>query len=215
MRGLHASTSTSGCPSRCGGCARRNSFLTGSRLNGDWRVDRYLPLRSRWLQPGQQQGRRAPSSSSSCVRRMRRSRVTCCLAFSTQQMNSLRAKGVMSRHASSAAGFASSALRRSSGSSCTTPSRHSLAAHESTSAQAESARVSSTPTRAWQPVTSLGGCVAATVMNRRVVTRQRRLAPRGRVGSSSANGPRHRVLRGGLRRPRRARPTRLPRRDSR
>jgi len=33
---------------------------------------------------------------------MRRSRVVCCLASSTQQMNSLRAKGVMSFQASSA-----------------------------------------------------------------------------------------------------------------
>ena len=60
---------------------------------------RYLLARSRCLHPGQQQGRRWPSSSSSRVRRMRRSRVVSCLASSTQQMNSLRAKGVMSfRH---------------------------------------------------------------------------------------------------------------------
>jgi hypothetical protein len=56
----------------------------------------YLPVRSRCLHPGQQHGRRWPSSSSSWVRRMRRSRVVCRLASSTQQMNSLRAKGVMS-----------------------------------------------------------------------------------------------------------------------
>ena len=35
----------------------------------------YLPLRSRCVRPGQQHGRRWPSSSSSWVRRMRRSRV--------------------------------------------------------------------------------------------------------------------------------------------
>jgi hypothetical protein len=81
----------------------------------------YLPVRSRCLHPGQQQGRRWPSSSSSRVRRMRRSRVTSCLASSTQQMNSLRASGVMSFQASSAVGWAISALRRSPGSSCTTP----------------------------------------------------------------------------------------------
>lgn len=34
---------------------------------------------------------------------MRRSRVTCCLASSTQQMNSLRPSGVMSCHNASAA----------------------------------------------------------------------------------------------------------------
>jgi hypothetical protein len=83
--------------------------------------DRYWPVRSRWPHPGQQQGRRWPSSSSSWVRRMRRSRVIFCLASTTQQMNSLRAKGVMSFQASSAAGLATSALRRSSGSSWTTP----------------------------------------------------------------------------------------------
>jgi hypothetical protein len=83
--------------------------------------DPYLPVRSRWLHPGQQQGRRSPSSSSSWVRRMRRARVVFCLASPTQQMNSLRARGVMSFQAASAAWLATSALRRSSGSSCTTP----------------------------------------------------------------------------------------------
>ncbi len=82
---------------------------------------RYLPVRSRCLHPGQQQGRRWPSSSSSWVRRMRRSRVISCLASSTQQMNSFRARGVMSFQASSAVGLAISALRRSAGRLCTTP----------------------------------------------------------------------------------------------
>ena len=62
-----------------------------------------------------------PSSSSSRVRRIRRSRVFCCLASSTQQMNSLRASGVMSFHASSAMLLAVNASRRSTGSRCTTP----------------------------------------------------------------------------------------------
>ena len=81
----------------------------------------YLPVRSRCAHPGQQQGRRWPSSSSSWVRRMRRSRVISCLASSTQQMNSLRARGVMSFQASSAVGLAISAWRRSPGSLCTAP----------------------------------------------------------------------------------------------
>jgi hypothetical protein len=98
--------------------APRAGLLPGDR--GD-RSDSYLPVRSRCLHPGQQQGRRWPSSSSSSVRRMRRSRVTSCLASSTQQMNSLRARGVMSFQASSAVGLAISALRRSPGSLCTTP----------------------------------------------------------------------------------------------
>src|ERR1700761_7730043 len=82
---------------------------------------RYLPVRSRCLQPGQQQGRRRPSSSSSWVRRTRRLRVASCLASSTQQMNSLRASGVMSFHAASASELPISASRKSAGSLCTTP----------------------------------------------------------------------------------------------
>ena len=78
-------------------------------------------MRSRCVHPGQQHGRRCPSSSSSWVRRIRRSRVMACLAPSTQQMNSLRARDVMSFQAPSAVGFAISAFRRSAGSLCTTP----------------------------------------------------------------------------------------------
>jgi hypothetical protein len=47
------------------------------------------------------------------VGRMPRSRVHFCLAFSTQQMNSLRARGVMSFHASRAVRLAISVFRRS------------------------------------------------------------------------------------------------------
>ena len=52
-------------------------------------------LSVRWIQPTQQQGRFWPSSSSSTVRLIRLLRVCSCLAFSTQQMNSFRAIGVM------------------------------------------------------------------------------------------------------------------------
>ena len=52
---------------------------------------------------------------------MRRFRVVSCLASSTQQMNSLRARGVMSYQAASAVELAISAWRRSSGSLCTAP----------------------------------------------------------------------------------------------
>ncbi len=93
----------------------------GRRRGGPSGRDHYLPVRSRCVHPGQQQGRRWPSSSSSWVRRMRRSRVVSCLASSTQQMNSLRARGVMSRQASSAVWLEISALLRSRGSVCTTP----------------------------------------------------------------------------------------------
>jgi hypothetical protein len=52
---------------------------------------------------------------------MRRCRVASCLASSTQQMNSLRARGVMSFQAASAVELAISASCRSAGSLCTTP----------------------------------------------------------------------------------------------
>ena len=77
--------------------------------------------RSRCLQPGQQQGRRFPSTGCSSVLRMRRERVIDCLASSIQQINSLRVKGVMPTHATSAAAFAPSACRKSAERSCTTP----------------------------------------------------------------------------------------------
>ena len=63
---------------------------------------RFPPVRSRCLHAGPAAGPTLPSSSSSWVRRMRRFRVASCLASSTQQMNSLRAKGVMSFQAASA-----------------------------------------------------------------------------------------------------------------
>ena len=62
-----------------------------------------------------------PSSSSSLVRRIRRSRVAAFLASSTQQMNSLRAKGVMSFQARRAGSSATKASRRSAGSLWTVP----------------------------------------------------------------------------------------------
>lgn len=122
--------SSSMCPAQCR-IAESRAVHGTARGARRWRrmersvsgggAGRYLPVRSRCLHPGQQQGRRWPSSSSSWVRRMRRSRVISCLASSTQQMNSLRARGVMSFQASSAVGLAISALRRSAGSLCTTP----------------------------------------------------------------------------------------------
>ena len=60
---------------------------------------------------------RAPPGSGGCGVRGSSS----CLASSTQQMNSLRASGVMSFHASSAVALAINASRRSAGSLCTTP----------------------------------------------------------------------------------------------
>jgi hypothetical protein len=79
------------------------------------------PFRSRCGHPGQQHGRRMPCSSSSRVLRMRRSRVGSRFASSTQQMNSLRASGVMSIQAAIATVLVASASRRSPGSGCTVP----------------------------------------------------------------------------------------------
>src|SRR5215468_1738357 len=73
------------------------------------------------MQPIQQQGRRIPSLSS--VRTLS----TCCLLVSgflteiVQHIHSLRASGVRSFQAASAAVSAARAFCRSSGSSCTTP----------------------------------------------------------------------------------------------
>jgi hypothetical protein len=96
----------------------------------------HRPVRSRCSHPGQQHGRRWPSSNSSWVLRMRRFRVISCFASSTQQMNSLRAKGVMSLQAASAVEFALSASRRSLGRSWTTPPGTRLPLTEKRGAQA-------------------------------------------------------------------------------
>ena len=63
-----------------------------------------------------------------------------CLASSTQQMNSFRARGVMSLQACSAVGLAMSASRRSPGSLCTTPPGSSRATHGTTRTQHQELR---------------------------------------------------------------------------
>lgn len=78
---------------------------------------------------------------------MRRSRVIACFASSTQQMNSLRAKGVMSLQAASAVELAISASRRSTGSLCTTPpGTRLLVTQESRSARAIGSQAVRSPT---------------------------------------------------------------------
>ena len=78
----------------------------------------YGTLFQRWGQPGQQQGRRFPSTSSVRVLSILWLLVSGFLAEVTQQIHSLRASGVMSFHAASAAGPAR-AFFRSAGSLCT------------------------------------------------------------------------------------------------
>lgn len=106
----------------CGPTFRRRRFGGGPARDpahaGLWA---YRPVRSRCVHPGQQHGRRRPPSSSSRVRRMRRCRVAACLASSTQQMNSLRPRGVRSFQVARTVASALSAWRRSAGRSCTTP----------------------------------------------------------------------------------------------
>jgi hypothetical protein len=77
--------------------------------------------RARCGHPGQQHGRRFPSSRSVRARSMCLRRVSGVFTDSTQQIHSLRASGVMSSHLASAAASQTSASRRSAGSSCTTP----------------------------------------------------------------------------------------------
>ena len=80
-----------------------------------------MPFRSRWIQPGQQHGRRLPSASSVCARETRRARVSMSFADSTQHIHSFRASGVMSCHAASDSVSTRRALRRSRGIVCTVP----------------------------------------------------------------------------------------------
>lgn len=122
-------------------CHAPSAAALGAMRHGDHLryAKTQAPVRSRCLHPGQQQGRRWPASSSSWVLRMRRCRVTSCFASSTQQMNSLRASGVMSRHAASAAAFASNASRKSAGSLCTTPPGTRLLVTEQTTTQSSTA----------------------------------------------------------------------------
>ncbi len=76
---------------------------------------------------GQQHGRRFPALSSVLSLSIRRCLVSAFLASSTQQIHSLRARGVMSSHKSSAARSSTSTLAKSSGRLCTTPAETSLA----------------------------------------------------------------------------------------
>ena len=92
------------------------------------RTDGLMALSGRWMQPTQQQGRRLPSRSSSHDLRTRRFLVSICLAFSTQQIYSLRASGVMSSHRASTFASPTSALRKSAGILCTVPPEISFVA---------------------------------------------------------------------------------------
>ncbi len=72
-------------------------------------------------QPGQQQGRRFPLLRSVRTLAIRLRLVSGFLASSTQQIHSLRARGVSPSHSSSTATSATRVVRKSSGTLCTTP----------------------------------------------------------------------------------------------
>src|SRR5437870_8360657 len=96
------------------------------RLFSTQRTEGLSCLSVRWVQPNQQHGRRFPSRSSDCTRWM------CCLlvsAFfgqSTQQIHSLRARGVRSCHAARTFGLAIRTRLKSTGMVCTTPPETTL-----------------------------------------------------------------------------------------
>ncbi len=127
-----------------------------------------------------------PSSSSSLVRRMRRSLVAACLASSTQQMNSFRARGVMSFQATRALGLAMSSRRRSTGSLCTAPpgSRGLLMASNGT-AQGPTTSVHRTPPTGGPDLLRLppGPGGEGSGMG------EARLFPFGKVGRPAHRGP--------------------------
>ena len=81
----------------------------------------YFRFFSRCIHPGQQHGRRLPSASSVCARSTRRCLVSMSFAPSTQQIHSLRARGVISFQAARLTLSASKAVRRSAGSLWTVP----------------------------------------------------------------------------------------------
>src|SRR5438270_12634945 len=101
------------------GCVAHADALL--RLLSTERTAGLSSLSLRWMQPSQQHGRRFPSSSSDCNRRMCWLLVSAFFGQSTQQIHSLRARGVRSCHAARTFGLAIRTRLRSSGTVCTTP----------------------------------------------------------------------------------------------
>src|ERR1700684_1391257 len=84
-------------------------------------TDGLIDLSVRCMQPIQQHGRRIPSMSSEHTLRTWSFRVSGFLTEMVQQIHSLRASGVMSSHAASAVGEATSAFLKSAGNAWTVP----------------------------------------------------------------------------------------------
>src|SRR5438132_5545481 len=101
------------------GCVAHADALL--RLLSTERTAGLSSLSLRWMQPSQQHGRRFPSSSSDCNRRMCWLLVSAFFGQSTQQIHSLRARGVRSCHAASTIGVAIKTRLKSIGTVWTTP----------------------------------------------------------------------------------------------
>src|SRR5712692_9556656 len=91
------------------------------RLVSTQRTEGLSSLSLRWMQPSQQHGRRFPSSSSDCNRRMCWLLVSAFFGQTTQQIHSLRARGVRSCHAARTFGLAIKTRLKSTGTVCATP----------------------------------------------------------------------------------------------
>src|SRR2546425_1442245 len=91
------------------------------RMLSTQRTEGLSSLSLRWMQPSQQHGRRIPSNSSDCNRCMCWLLVSAFFGQSTQQIHSLRARGVRSSHAARTFGLAIRTRLKSTGTVCTTP----------------------------------------------------------------------------------------------
>src|ERR1700730_18308105 len=91
------------------------------RLLSTQRTEGLSSLSLRWMQPSQQQGRRFPPNTSDCTRWMCWLLVTAFFGHSTQQIHSLRARGVRSSHAARTFGLAIRTRLKSTGTGCATP----------------------------------------------------------------------------------------------
>src|SRR3989454_5348117 len=106
------------------GCVAHADALL--RLLSTQRTEGLSSLSLRWMQPSQQHGRRFPSSSSDCNRRMCWLLVSAFFGQSTQQIHSLRARGVRPSHAASALGVPIKTRLKSIGTVWTTPPETTL-----------------------------------------------------------------------------------------
>src|SRR5437879_575237 len=101
------------------GCVAHADALL--RLLSTQRTEGLSSLSFRCVHPSQQQGRRFPSRSSDRTRSMCWLLVSAFFGQSTQQIHSLRARGVRSCHAARIFGLAIRTRLKSTGMVCTTP----------------------------------------------------------------------------------------------